>query len=218
MGRSAIANGCYPGRYLAVLGRLGYEVNGIDYCKQVEDMPAALKEMCCRVGAFWKTDFEHFSPERQFDVVASFGFLEHFDNFEDMVRKHAGLVCNGGYLVLEVPNFFGAFQHWLHANFDQQSYERHYSPAMDVENLARIVEREGFAVLYKGYFGDFDFWTEHQERTFLEKVLLTVHYRLRPALRRILARDNKTYSPFAAAIARRQGIRRHAPAESPEIG
>lgn len=131
--KSAIEIGCYPGRYLSVLGDLGYEVNGIDFCKQIEELPESMGKAGYRVGNFWKQDFEHYRLERKFDIVASFGFIEHFDNFEDILKKHAALVNNDGYLVIEVPNFFGAFQHWFHVNFDKQNYKRHYIPAMNVE-------------------------------------------------------------------------------------
>jgi len=194
--KTAIEIGCYPGRYLSVLGDLGYETNGIDFCKQVETLPKSMKEAGYRVGEFWKEDFEKFQPGRKFDVVASFGFIEHFDNFEDIVLKHADLVNNQGYLVLEVPNFYGAFQHWLHRNFDNINYKRHFIPAMNIERLADVVDRAGYDVLYKGYFGQLDFWTEHQERGFFQKGFLTAIYFLRPFFKKILPIDRRMYSPF----------------------
>ena len=157
-----------------------------------------------RIGNFWKQDFEQFQPNEKFDVVASFGFIEHFNNFEEILKKHAALVKSSGYLVVEVPNFFGAFQHWLHVHFDKNNYARHYIPAMNVERLAKVIHEEGYEILYKGYFGALDFWTEHEERGFFEKSILTVAYRLRPILKKMLPVDQRIYSPFCGLVARRQ--------------
>ena len=202
--KSAIEIGCYPGRYLSVLGDLGYIANGIDFCKQVETLAASFKKSGYRVGEFWEEDFEKFQTERKFDVVASFGFIEHFYNFEDIVLKHAALVNRNGCLVLEVPNFYGAFQNFLHRNFDKENHSRHFIPAMNIELLAESIDRIGFDIRYKGYFGPADFWTEHQERGLLQKLLLTAIYSLRPVFKKMLPADRRMYSPFAGIVARKR--------------
>ena len=156
------------------------------------------------MGEFWGEDFEKFQTERKFDVVASFGFIEHFDNFEDIVLKHAAPVNSKGCLVLEVPNFYGALQNFLHRNFDKENYARHFIPAMNVELLAERIEQMGFEIVYQGYFGSADFWTEHQERGLFQKLLLTAIYSLRPVFKRMLPADRRMYSPFAGIVARRR--------------
>jgi len=138
--RTCLEIGCHPGRFLAVFGELGYELFGIDYATNVANLPGWLKRRGYRVGTFWAEDFTRFAPQRTFDVVASFGFIEHFTDWEDILERHAALVSDKGYLVLEAPNFTGTFQHWLHSNFDQVNYARHHIPAMDIEKWAKILE------------------------------------------------------------------------------
>ncbi len=44
--KSCLELGCFPGRYLAVFGELGYELNGLDLTPRVEqDFSAWLKSM-----------------------------------------------------------------------------------------------------------------------------------------------------------------------------
>jgi len=58
-----------------------------------------------------------FNNPHKFDIVASFGFIEHFTNWVEILESHISLLNNNGYLIVEVPNFIGPFQHWLHAKF-----------------------------------------------------------------------------------------------------
>jgi 2-polyprenyl-3-methyl-5-hydroxy-6-metoxy-1,4-benzoquinol methylase len=39
--------------------------------------------------------------------VISFGFIEHFDNPENVIQKHLDLLKPGGILIVGVPNFTG---------------------------------------------------------------------------------------------------------------
>ena len=72
---SAFEVGCYPGRFLAVLGERGYELNGIDTMDDVGEMADWMRSQGYRVGAIAGGDFFDVGPERRFDVVLSLGFI-----------------------------------------------------------------------------------------------------------------------------------------------
>jgi len=200
---SCLEIGCHPGRYLAVFGKLGYQLNGVDFASAVATLPAWLQGCGYRVGSFWQEDFTRFDPRRTFDRVASFGFVEHFTNWEEMLDRHARLVSAGGYLVVEAPNFTGAFQHWLHAGLDQANYARHHIQARDVHKWAELLRRRGFQILCCGCFGRFRFWTEAQPRSLAQRSLLAALRAAQPLLRLVLPPDRPAYSPFCGVIARR---------------
>lgn len=202
---TCIEIGCYPGRFLSVFGELGYELYGIDLADKLEKLPIWLKAKGYKVGYFWKKDFVSFEPERTFDVVASFGFIEHFTNWEEILMKHMSLVKQNGYLILEAPNFIGAFQHWVHVNFDRDNYERHCVPAMDIEKWREVVEVNQFDIIYEKYFGRFTFWTTGDENlTLVKKLFVKILKKLRRPLNIVLPKDRKMYSPFGCLIARRR--------------
>lgn len=201
--KTCIEIGCYPGRYLAVFGELGYKISGIDYYSQLDLMIEHMKKQGYQLGNFWQQDFFTFDPGKKYDVVMSVGFIEHFPNYEEVIEKHLRLVKDGGTLVLVAPNFIGRFQHWLHSNFDQQNLSRHYVPAMDVKKWVEILRRENFQIIYQGYFGSFHFWTDVEPQNAFSKIVLKILYFLKPYLQRLLPKDKRSYSPFGGVIARK---------------
>jgi SAM-dependent methyltransferase len=201
--RSCLEIGCYPGNWLAVFGELGYELSGLDWCRQLETLPPALEQRGYRVGEFWNTNFLGFRCDRQFDYVVSFGFIEHFTDWASVLAKHLPLVKPGGSLIVTCPNFLGGFQHWLHRTFDRANYDRHYIPSMDVEQWVPVVERSGFRVRYRGYFGPFDYWIEAEDRPVAQRLFLRALKTVRKPVRTLLPRDRKAWSPWAGLVAQK---------------
>jgi len=202
---SCIEIGCCPGRYLAVAGELGYELSGVDFAENIELMTEWLRNCNYRVGKFWRGDFFSIDYARTFDLVLSFGFVEHFSNWREVLLRHTDLVASNGLLLVEAPNFMGRFQRLIHYHLDRANFDRHHIPAMDVEAWSSILRDAGFEILFEGYFGRFNYWVEAQPRTFLQRAALSVLQRLRSPLRRILPPDRKLYSPVCGIVARRIG-------------
>lgn len=200
---TCIEIGCCPGRYLAVLGELGYEVNGVDLADNIKTMPVWLASQNYRVGNFWQENFLDFDFKRRFAVVMSLGFIEHFTNWREVLIRHCDLVSTDGYLVVEAPNFIGRFQNWLHRTLDSESYARHHVPAMDIDAWAEILQAQGFGIVHKGYFGTFDFWVEDQPRTLGQRFILKALHRCKRLLKWLLPPDRKMYSPVGGIIAKR---------------
>ena len=113
-GLSCLEIGCFPGRYLTVMGDLGYTLSGVDLTPRVKDeFPEWLKSEGYSVGTFVQEDFFKFQPKQKFDLVCSFGFIEHFTNWESVLLKHIELINETGYLVIETPNFRGWVQKFI---------------------------------------------------------------------------------------------------------
>lgn len=201
--RHALEIGCFPGRYLAVIGRLGYVVHGVDLTPAIDRMPAAMSAMGLRTGEFIHADFLAYAFPRRYDVVCSFGFIEHFSNWPDVLREHARLVTPGGLLVIETPNFRGWVQQLFHRWLDAVNLRRHHLPAMAPEEWADLVRAEGFDVQQQGYLGGFDFWTDTPQRGLLHRIGRGVLRVCSPFLRRL--RPNAATSPYCVLIAKRHG-------------
>lgn len=194
--------GCFPGRYLAVFGELGYELNGIDLTPRVEtDLPNWLRDRKYNIGKFLNIDFRDYYTDEVFDVVSSFGFIEHFYDWEEMLIKQASFVGNEGYLLVAVPNFSGFVQQFLHKTLDRQNYLRHFVPAMDPLKWEKIISGLGFDIIYCGTFGRFDFWVDAEERSKFQNLLLSIIKRLMPTFKK-LPKDKKIYSPYYGLIAK----------------
>ena len=201
--KSCLEIGCYPGRFLAVFGERGYELYGIDLCEQLDPMQAAMKSKGNKIGHFWKSDFTSFKPDQQFDVVASFGFIEHYVNWPDILRQHIVLVKPKGSLIIETPNFVGGFQRWFHSTFCKASFDRHYLPSIDTHAWEKILIENGFDIVFSGFFGKFHFWYEEEERNLWNKLMLILFRIIKKILTHVLSEGKKFYAPFCGVVARR---------------
>lgn len=75
-----------------------------------------------------------------FDVVASFGFIEHFEDPADVVARHLALLRPGGLLLVGVPNLGrGSANGWL---------ARRYTPAIYAMHNVETCTAEGFCRLH----------------------------------------------------------------------
>jgi len=153
--------GCYPGDYLLYLSKTyGYVASGIDMTPQAADeLPKHCRANGVEVGDILQGDFFGFEPARNYDLVCSFGFIEHFVDCESVIERHARLLANGGVLFISAPNFRW-IQFSLHWLLDRQNLHRHVTAAMSLSRWRRDVERLGLRVLEEGYYGRFGFWYE----------------------------------------------------------
>jgi L-malate glycosyltransferase len=195
--------GCFPGRYLTFIGKLGYELNGLDLTPRVQkEFPEWLRSRGYKVGSFYMEDFFKFKNETQYDVVCSFGFIEHFKNWEEVFIKHLPMVKKGGYLIIETPNFKGIMQRLIHFLLDYENYKRHYIPAMNPSKWEQICRKNGFNIIHKGYIGEFQFWVDKAPVKGWRKSLFQKLIDNYPRLKKMKP-GNPMYAPYCGIIAKR---------------
>ena len=203
---SALEIGSYPGPFLAALGACGYELNGVDFHPgNAAALPDWLRSLGHDVGSFKSVDFHDYHPGRTFDLVYSLGFIEHFEDFREVIARHARLVSDGGYLFLTTPNFRGTIQRWLHRALDRQNLERHHLPAMDPGAWAEVMRPLGFEILFCGHFGHIAFWVDANDpRSAAQLWLARAVARVFRAIRKVYRGDSRHFSPHCALVARRR--------------
>lgn len=205
-GKSCFEIGCFPGRYLSVFGKLGYELHGVDLTPRVtKDFPEWLKASGFKTGEFQQADIFKFSTEKKYDLVCSFGFIEHFPNWDEVLKIHAELVAPGGLLVVETPNFRGAIQKFIHTSLDKENYLRHYIPSMDPFKWKKVLEGMGFEISYCSYMGRFEYWTDVPPKGFFQKSISRVTSVIGNRILKRLPADKKIYSPYIGIIAKKKG-------------
>jgi 2-polyprenyl-3-methyl-5-hydroxy-6-metoxy-1,4-benzoquinol methylase len=196
--------GCFPGRYLTVMGDLGYRLNGIDLTPRVTtDFPEWLRSKGYKTGTFLKDNFLKFNAGKKYDLVCSFGFIEHFTNWKEIFQRHIDLVNDEGYIVIETPNFKGIVQRFIHYVLDYENYKRHYIPSMSPKKWSQLCEQNGFEIVYSGYIGEFQFWVDKQPTSFVKtKIfnrLITNYERMKK-----WKPNSPHYSPYCGIIAKRK--------------
>jgi len=200
---SVIEIGCYPGRYLEPFGEKGYELNGIDLMENIGELYSIFKGKDFLVGSFEQEDFEKKKFDKKYDVVCSFGFIEHFTNWEEILLKHANLVKLNGYLVITTPNFSGKIQKLLHKYFDTENYNRHVIGSMNPDLWKNLISPFGFVTEFSGCFGGFNFWVEPQHRNIIKKIFLWFTIQLTRVLKKLITYNHNIYSPYYGIIAKR---------------
>jgi len=199
---SAFEAGCFPGRYLAWLGKHGWNVSGMDLTPRMEsDFRTWLTSENIRFTRIARGDVLNYmrTSSDRYDLVCSFGFIEHFENFLEVIALHGSILKPGGTLAITTPHFKGGVQKFLHSSLDRENLARHYLPSMDPNLWRHQLESNGFTIQWCGYFGNFDFWADKQHRNFFQKLVLKGLNIITPFLKWLP--DSSLYSPYCGIIA-----------------
>ena len=192
--------GCFPGRYLAVLGARKWLLNGLDQTLYLSDMIKWLKANQYQIGEFKNQKIEDTLSKTKYDLVYSCGFIEHFIDWEQIFIKHLSLVKDGGRIIITTPNFNG-MQGLLHRNLDKVNFERHNVKSMNIWLWEKILVDHGFKVLKKGYFGRFNFWYGAESRSYRKRFILFRFMSMVPLIKRMVFFNSRTLSPFCGIAA-----------------
>ncbi len=200
---SSIEFGCYPGRFMAVLGTMGHELHGIDMTPKVEsELPEWLAGQGYKVGSIGIADAFKFEPGRKYDVVCSFGLIEHFSNWEELFLIHASLVAPGGYLVITTPNFTSPLQRLLHIALDPDNLSQHNLSSMAPGRWRELALQSKLEIVECGGIGRFEFWTGRGRRNLLQRIVRRAVLETKP-LWRFAPQRTLALAPHYAIVARR---------------
>ena len=121
------------------LNRENFEKNDIDDDKLIKN-------------DFFSQQFQDKYKE-SFDTVCSFGFIEHFEDAELVIKHHCNLLKPGGILIITVPNFRG-IHYYLTNFFDKSLIEVHNLKIMKRSNLEKIIKKINYVdIRYLNYYG-----------------------------------------------------------------
>jgi len=160
-GRRAIEIGSAPGIQLVRMHRrFGYEVYGVEY---TEAGVAANRRVFAEAGLdpdhvfhrdFFSDQF-HEEHRESFDLVMSRGFIEHFDDVADVVRRHFELAKPGGCVFVVIPNLRGVNYAltWL---FHRELIPMHNLEIMDLAVFRALFQQLGQSQVCR-YYGTFSF-------------------------------------------------------------
>lgn len=155
-GASIFEVGCAPGRWLAHFSQhYGLRPAGLDYSplgvkKTLENLTALGVQADVQQADFFKL-----VPQSKYDCVYSLGFIEHFDDVDDVVRRHLALLKDGGLLILGIPNFQGVYKP-VQALYWQGCLDKHNLTIMKPDFFPSLSKRMGLELLDHRYVGGFD--------------------------------------------------------------
>lgn len=151
-GESVLEIGCAPAKWMVHLAEHhGARVQGVEYSPKGAQVSRDNLAACGVQGTIHTADFFGFEAN-PVDMVVSLGFIEHFDDTEDVFARHVELVRPGGRLVLGVPNFIGV-NGLLQRLGDRPYLELHNRRAMNPRVLRAAAARHGLSELFLRHLG-----------------------------------------------------------------
>jgi len=130
---------------------------------------------------FFSKDFQH-KFLNYFDIVFSWGFIEHFSNVENVINYHLDILKKKGILIIVTPNIRG-LNFALGRFFLKESIAKHNITIMKKKKFQDLFNKKKLEVLYCNYFGVFNihlFYTNKKGmKAYLLKIMKTY---IRPIL------------------------------------
>lgn len=157
--------GCAPGKLLAwVASVLKADVAGLDYSETgIAQCRALFDALRLKVDLYRDDFFNHSLSPTSFDIVSSFGLIEHFDDPSPVVQRHIDLLRPGGLALITVPNYgglYGALQRWC----DAPNLALHNIDIMSPQALTGLVKSNAALTVKAHSAGVVSPWVVNLER------------------------------------------------------
>ncbi len=200
---SCLEVGCYPGNFLLYIAlNRGCIVSGIDATRHLPEMVARFQRYPIRTGRFVNRPFEQVEGDRDFDCVASFGFVEHFPDFAAVISHHIDFLKPGGTLIIGLPHF-RRLQYLVRRSLDPKTMDGHHLPSMDFESLGAAVRQQGLEIVGCHYWGTCAYWFDGRPYGPLRRFANRCFSGLFNFIDKRVHFPNRWSSPFMLLVARK---------------
>ncbi|RDK84810.1 class I SAM-dependent methyltransferase [Marinirhabdus gelatinilytica] len=191
--QTIIEIGGYPGRYLAYLAsRYNLAPTSLDYNSDTDKIKEMFEVMEVKNFTILQKDFTVYTPEISYDYVLSNGFIEHFNNFEEILDLHVKYMKKNGKLYVMIPNMKG-YVYFYKYLVDRRNLKIHNLKSMRKRVFKNFAERNDLIIGKLEYFGDFPH-AVHQKLNPIQKIICKIHrFLFKRFLNKIL---NKYPSPY----------------------
>lgn len=149
--------GAYPGRYLCYLAKkFKYFPYAIEYSEHCNHISQLLEFNGISDYEVINKDFFEVK-DLQVDVVSSFGFIEHFTDYDKVIKAHFDLLKPGGYLVIGVP-YWGGLRNAIRMLVCTEEKKEsilsiHNTEIMRLDKLKNSIAKNPCKIVYSGYYG-----------------------------------------------------------------
>ncbi len=202
--------GAFPGTTLLFLAKqFNFNCTGIDFSERIQTLSTAFLVQGISAN-FIQEDFLEWDSPESFDFVYSCGFIEHFKNYPDVVKKHWTHVKPGGYMLLTVPALT-PFQFLIRKICYRKSrmklmLDSHNIKIMNLNSLKRtVLSLENIEIQNACYFSEFKIWLDINDPDIRNaaKPFLKIVLRITGLLNR-LNMSNRFFSPEALVLVRKK--------------
>jgi len=156
--KSVFEFGCFPGSYIAYLGKRGAIISGIDLTPRTREMTHWLETNNISIGKIRLGNVITDKNSDKYDIVCSFGFIEHFEDWKTIIDLHDAKVEKNGIVVITCPNFLSPLNWLYHRIFDWENLDRHNISSMDMYLWEKYLLGKKYDVLFCGNIGSPKYW------------------------------------------------------------
>lgn len=150
-----------------------------------------------------EANFFTYKTAKKYDLVLSIGFIEHFDNTQEVIERHWKLVDKGGEMLVILPNFLG-LNGLTQLLFDPDNLNKHNLESMDTNRLRQYLVDLGIKKNKVFYWGGMQVWLEDFDtRPLYQKAFVGIVYVLGKIIKK-LGINNKFMSPYIVVYAKKQ--------------
>lgn len=204
--KTSIELGGFPGYYSIFLKKyFAVEATLFDYYIHKQIIAKLLSANDLRVNDIQiiEDDLFNYKPEKKYDLVCSFGLIEHFTNTEEIIHKHLQFVKDEGTLFITLPNF-KSLNGWVQKTFDSYNYNKHYIECMDLKYLTNILNKLNLSNICVYYNGGFSLWLENKEEKALHiKLMVKILWIIGKIVYKIFPFESKWTSPYIVIEAKK---------------
>lgn len=205
-GGTTIELGGFPGSFSVYLSKYyALNVTIIDYLidREVVDNLAQANELTPGEIKSIEANVFSYRPSETYDMVCSFGFVEHFSCLDDVLIAHNKFLKPNGWLLFSIPNFRGV-NGWIQRIFDPSNLAIHNLNVMDIVLLKDTVSKLGMTDIQVGYHPSTQIWLEGlRDRNFVVRVVVRVVNRLVAILAQICGAKNRWFSNSIVVVAQK---------------
>lgn len=147
--------GCAPGRLLQALAEVGphHHLSGVDFAEQALTRTRLELERQGIRAALHLADVREFTPPVPYDLVVSFGLIEHFTDPVEILTHHVRLVRPGGHVAVTVPNYSDPLLVRALRTYSPETLATHNLEIMSRAALQRALADAGLTNIVTGDYG-----------------------------------------------------------------
>lgn len=197
--KNAIELGGFPGYYSTYLKKYQkLDTTLFDYYIDEDIINRLLEKNGLKPGDIHiiESDLFNYKVAQPYDMVCSFGLIEHFSDTKDIISRHLQFLKPGGVLFITLPNFKGV-NGWVQRNFDRSNYDKHFIESMDLQRLSAICKELGLKEIESFYHGKFSVWLENRaEQNAVVKGLVKTIWLAGKLFTKVVPLETKVFSPY----------------------
>jgi SAM-dependent methyltransferase len=197
--------GGFPGYFAIFFQKYwGYQSTLLDYFVNHTVLKSIWQQN--QVGAsditVLEQDFFTSPIRKQYDLVFSLGFLEHFDDTYGVIARHWRYVKPGGEMLIVIPNFLGLNGH-IQLAWDPDNLNKHNLECMDLPRLRLYLKQLGIKHGRVFYWGGLRVWLEDWDRRSLWQKFVVSSLYIIGFLVKKLGINNRFLSPYLVIYAKK---------------